>query len=112
MRIENVKKEKINLTRSLKNIEKFKEMIEIVEKNFEENFEMKEENFNQIEKLRKNWWIAHDGSKDVVESINDKNEAFKNNIMNISFNYNVAEDAVVPVVDRTENETLQNIVLK
>ena len=54
MRIENAEKEKINLTKSLKNIEKFKEMTEIAEKSFKKNFEMKEENSNQIEKLRKN----------------------------------------------------------
>ena len=53
MRIENVKKKKIDLTKSLKNIEKFKEMIEIAEKNFEKNFKMKEKNFDQIEKLKK-----------------------------------------------------------
>ena len=46
MRIENVEKKKIDLTKSLKNIEEFKKMIEIVEKNFEENFKMKKENFN------------------------------------------------------------------
>ena len=46
-------KKKIDLTRSLKNIEKFKEIIEIIKKNFKKNFEMKKENFNQIEKLRK-----------------------------------------------------------
>ena len=34
-------KKKINLTKSLKNIEKFKKMIEIAEKSFKENFEMK-----------------------------------------------------------------------
>ena len=54
MRIENIEKEKIDLTKSLKNIEKFEEMIEIAEKNFKKNFEMKKKNFNQIEKLRKN----------------------------------------------------------
>ena len=46
MRVENAEKEKIDLTKSLKNIKKFKEMIEIIEKNFKENFEMKEKNFN------------------------------------------------------------------
>ena len=54
MRVENIEKKKIDLTRFLKNIKKFEEMIEIAEKSFEENFEMKEENSNQIEKLRKN----------------------------------------------------------
>ena len=54
MRIENAEEEKIDLTKSLKNIKKFKEMIEIAEKNFKENFEMRKENFNQIEKLKKN----------------------------------------------------------
>ena len=46
MRIENVEKEEIDLTKSLKNIEEFKEMIEIVEKDFEKNFEMKKKDFN------------------------------------------------------------------
>ena len=46
IRVENVEEEKIDLTKSLKDIEKFKEMIEIVEKNFEKNFEIKKENFN------------------------------------------------------------------
>ena len=46
VRVENVEKKKIDLTKSLKNIEKFEKMIEIVEKNFEENFEMRKENFN------------------------------------------------------------------
>ena len=54
MQIENAEKEKIDLTKSLENIEEFEKMIEIVEKNFEKNFEMKKENFNQIEKLKKN----------------------------------------------------------
>ena len=54
MRIENVKKKKIDLMKFLKSVEKFKKMIEIVEKNFEKNFEMRKEDFNQIEKLRKN----------------------------------------------------------
>ena len=110
MRAENVEEKKIGLTRSLKNIEKFKEMIEIVEKSFEKNFEMREENFNQIEKLRKNQWVAYDGSKNVAESIDDENEVLENNIMNISFNYNVAENAAAVV--KIENETLQDIALK
>ena len=54
MRVENVEKKKIDLTRFLKNIEKFEKMIEIAEKSFEEDFEMKKENFNEIKKLRKN----------------------------------------------------------
>ena len=41
MRIENAEKEKIDLTKFLKNIKKFKKMIEIAEKNFEEDFEIK-----------------------------------------------------------------------
>ena len=52
----------------------------------------------------------YDDSKDVVESIDDKNEVFKDNIMNINFNYNVVENAVVVV--KTKNEILQNIALK
>ena len=52
MQVENVEEEKIDLTRFLKDIEEFKKMIEFVEKNFKENFEMKKEDFNQIEKLK------------------------------------------------------------
>ena len=46
MRAENVKEKKIDLMKFLKNIEKFEKMIKIAEKSFEENFEMKEKNFN------------------------------------------------------------------
>ena len=53
MRVENAEEKKIDLTKSLKNIKEFKEMIKIVEKSFEKNFEIKEKNFNQIEKLKK-----------------------------------------------------------
>ena len=52
----------------------------------------------------------HDDLKNVAESINNKNEIFKNNIMNINLNYNVVENAVVVV--KIENETLQNIALR
>ena len=44
MRVENVEKKEINLTKSLKNVEKFKKMIETVEKDFEEDFEMRKKN--------------------------------------------------------------------
>ena len=44
MRIENIEEKKINLTKFLKDVEKFEKMIEIAEKNFEKNFEMKKEN--------------------------------------------------------------------
>ena len=110
MRVENVEEKKIDLTKFLKNIKKFEKMIEIAEKSFEKNFEMKKENFNQIEKLRKNRWIVHDSLKDVAESIDDENEILENNIININFDYNIVEDAVVVV--KTENETLRNIALK
>ena len=46
MRVENIEKKKINLTKSLKDIEKLEKMTEIVEENFEEDFEMKKKNFN------------------------------------------------------------------
>ena len=46
MQIENIKEKKIDLTKFLKNIKKFKEMIEIIEKNFKKNFKIKEKNFN------------------------------------------------------------------
>ena len=54
MRIENTEKKKIDLTKFLKDAEEFKEMIEIVKKYFKENFEMKKENSDQIEKLKEN----------------------------------------------------------
>ena len=41
MRIENVEKKKIDLTKFLKNVEKFKKMIKTAEKSFKKNFEMK-----------------------------------------------------------------------
>ena len=53
VRIENVKKKEIDLTKSLKNVEEFKKMIKTAEKNFKENFEMRKKNFDQIEKLKK-----------------------------------------------------------
>ena len=46
MQVENVEKEKIDLTKSLKSVEKFKKIIETVEKSFEKNFEMKKEKIN------------------------------------------------------------------
>ena len=54
MQIENVKERKIDLTKSLKNIEEFKEIIEIAEKNFEKNFKIRKDNSNRIERLKKN----------------------------------------------------------
>ena len=110
MRVENVKKKKIDLTKFLKNVEEFKRMIETVEKNFEKNFEIKKENSDQIEKLKKDQRNAQNNSKNAAESIDDENEILKNNIMIINFNYNVVEDAVVVV--KIENKTLQNIILK
>ena len=44
---------KIDLTKFLKNVEKFKKMIETAKKSFEKNFEIKKEKFNQIKKLKK-----------------------------------------------------------
>ena len=52
----------------------------------------------------------YDDSRNVAESIDDKNKIFKNNIINISFDYNVAENVVVVV--KIENKTLRNIALK
>ena len=48
--------------------------------------------------------------KNAVESINDENKTFKNNVIIIIFNYNVVEDAAVVV--KIKNETLRNITLK
>ena len=110
MRIENIEEKKIDLTRFLKNAEKFKRMIEIAEKNFEKNFEMKKENFNQIEKLKKDRRNAQNSLKNAAESIDDENEIFENNVMIINFDYNVVENVVVVV--KIENKTLQDIALK
>ena len=60
--------------------------------------------------MKKNWWIVHDDLKDVVKSIDDKNKALENSIMNINFAYNIVGDAVAAV--RIKNETLWNIALK
>ena len=95
MRVENAEEEKIDLTKSLKDTEESEEMIEIAKENFEKNFEMRKKNFNQIEKLKKNRWITHDSSKNVVESTDDENEVFKDNIININLDYNVAKDVIV-----------------
>ena len=52
MQTENAEEKKIDLTKSLKNIEKFKKIIEIAEKDFKKDFKIKEKNFNQIKKLK------------------------------------------------------------
>ena len=104
MRVENAEKKRINLTKSLKNVEKFKKMIGIAEKIFKANFKIKKKNSDQIKKLKKDRRNAQNNSKNVVKSIDDENEILKNNIMNINFNYNVAENAVVAV--RIENKIL------
>ena len=39
--------------------------------------------------------------KAPYKSIDEKNKSYKNNIININFNYNIVEDAVVVV--KTEN---------
>ena len=59
MRIENVEKKKINLTKSLKNVKKSEKMIEIIEKDFKKDFEMKKKiliklkSWKKIDKMRK-----------------------------------------------------------
>ena len=52
----------------------------------------------------------HDDLRNAAESIDDENEVFENNIMNINLDYNVVENAAAVV--KTENETLRNITLK
>ena len=110
MRIENVKEEKIGLMRFLKNVEKFEKMIETAEKSFKENFEMGKKNFDQIEKLKKDQRDVQDSSRNAAESINDENKIFENNVMIISLNYNVVENAAAVI--KTENETLRNTALR
>ena len=46
MQVKNVKKKKNDLTKSLRSVEKCEKMIEIAEKSFKENFEMKKKKFN------------------------------------------------------------------
>ena len=46
MRAENVEEKKIDLIKFLKDVEKFKKMIETVEESFKKNFEMKKKNFD------------------------------------------------------------------
>ena len=60
--------------------------------------------------MKENRQDAQNNSKNAVESIDDENETFENNIMISNLDYNVAENAVVVV--KTENKTLRNIVLK
>ena len=45
MRVENVEEKKIDLTKFLKSVEEFEKMIEIVKKNFKENFKMRKKKF-------------------------------------------------------------------
>ena len=60
--------------------------------------------------MKKDRRDAQNSSKDVAESIDNENKVFKDNVMIINLNYNVAEN--VAVVVRIENKTLQNIALK
>ena len=52
---------------------------------------------DQIEELKKDQWNVHEISKDATMSINENNETFKNNVMNIRFDHNVARDVAVTV---------------
>ena len=52
----------------------------------------------------------YNDSKDIVESIDEKNKIIKNNNMNINFNDKIVKHAVVVI--KIENKILQNIVLK
>ena len=53
VRVENVEKEKFNLTLIQKNAEEFEKRTETVEKDFEEKFKMLKRKSDQIEELRK-----------------------------------------------------------
>ena len=52
----------------------------------------------------------HNDLKNVAESIDDENEIFENNILNINLDYNVVKNAAVVV--KIENEILRDIALK
>ena len=52
---------------------------------------------DQIEELKKDQWDIHEIKKDTAMSINENNETFKNNVMNICSNYNVVRDVAVIV---------------
>ena len=97
MRVENVEEKKLDLTLIQKKAENFKERVEIAEEDFKENFEMLKKKFNQIKELRKNQWDVYKISKDAVMSINENNETFENNVMNICFNYSVVRNVAVIV---------------
>ena len=60
--------------------------------------------------MREDQWITHDDSKNIVKLIDEKNKAFKNNIIIINLDYNIVEDAVVVV--KIENKILRNIILR
>ena len=60
--------------------------------------------------MKKDRRDAQNNLKDVIESIDDENEIFENNVMIINFNYNVVENAAVVV--KIENKTLRDIALK
>ena len=54
--------------------------------------------------MKKDRWIAHDDSRYIAKLINEKNEAFENNIIIINFDYKVAENAAAVV--KTKNKIL------
>ena len=52
---------------------------------------------DQIKELKKDQWNVYEISKNAVMSINEDNETFKNNVMNIRSDYNVVRDVAVIV---------------
>ena len=60
--------------------------------------------------MRKDRRDAQNSSKDAAESIDDENEAFEDNVMIISFSYNVVGNVVTAA--KTENGILRDIALK
>ena len=106
MRAEDAEEEKLDLTLIQKDVEKFERKAETVEEDSEEKFEMLRKKSDQIEKLKKDQWNAHEILKNVAMSINEDNEILENNVMNIRFDHNVVRDVAVTV--KTKNWKLRN----
>ena len=106
VRVEDVEEKKLDLTLIQKNAEKFKKKTEIAEENFKEKFKMFKKKSDQIKELKKDQWSVHEILKDAVMSINEDNETFENNVMNIRSDHNVVRN--VAVIVKIKNWKLRN----
>ena len=90
----------------IEDAEKFEKKAETAEENFKEKFEMLKKKFDQIKELKEDQWNVHEISKDTAISINENNETFENNVMNICSDHNVVRNVVVTV--KIKNWKLRN----